>query len=76
MQAPLATVAPYALTDNPLPCSLAAALYMLNSDLALSGAFGSDFIDYYTRVKQSELKRYEAADDKDQWQRRKYFGRI
>jgi len=34
------------------------------------------FITYFTHVKTSELKRYELAEDKDEWQRREYFGRI
>lgn len=49
---------------------------MLNSDLALGAAFCSDFTAYFTHVKTSELKRYELAEDKDEWQRREYFGRI
>ena len=73
---PLATVAPYALADTQLPQSLSQALEMLNNDLALTAEFGMDFIRYYTRVKQSELKRFEGADDKNEWQRREYFGRI
>ena len=76
MPAPLATVAPYACADKPLPGSLGKALEMLNNDLALGTGFGSDFIRYFTRVKTSELKRYEIAEDKDEWQRREYFGRI
>ena len=76
MQAPQATVAPYALTDKPLPGSLEIALEMLNNDSALCSAFGSDFIAYFTHVKTSELMRYEQAEDKNEWQRREYFGRI
>ena len=76
MQAPQASVAPYAFNDKPLPGSLKTALEMLNNDVALGAAFGSDFIAYFTHVKTSELKRYELAEDKDEWQRREYFGRI
>ena len=76
MQPPLATLAPYAMADAQLPRSLGKALEMLNNDFAFTAAFGMDFIAYFTRVKQSEVKRYEVADDKDEWQRREYFGRI
>jgi glutamine synthetase len=76
MRPPLATVAPYASADKALPGSLGQALDMLNNDFALGAAFGTDFISYFTRVKTSELKRYEMAEDKDEWQRREYFGRI
>ncbi len=73
---PLATVAPYAVADTQLPRNLSQALEMLNNDFAFTAEFGIDFINYYTRVKQSELARYELAEDKDDWQRREYFGRI
>ena len=76
MQAPQASVAPYAFNDKPLPGSLKRALEMLNNDVALGAAFGSDFIAYFTHVKTSELERYELAEDKNEWQRREYFGRI
>ena len=76
MQAPPATIAPYASSDKSLPGSLAAALDWLNNDVQLGTSFGSDFISYFTRVKASELKRYDAAEDKDEWLRREYFGRI
>jgi glutamine synthetase len=76
MQPPLATAAPYALIDKALPASLAQALDMLNKDFSLGAEFGADFITYFTRVKAAELKRYDMAEDKDEWQRREYFGRI
>ena len=76
MRPPLATTAPYTTSDRQLPRSLGQALEMLNNDFAFTAEFGIDFIRYYTRVKQSELARYESAEDKDEWQRREYFGRI
>lgn len=76
MRPPLATTAPYATADTQLPRSLDQALEMLNNSFAFSAEFGIDFVRYYNRVKQSELARYESADDKDEWQRREYFGRI
>ena len=59
-----------------LPTSLGEALEALRSDAALVSAFGSGFVDYYTRIKQAELARFDAAEDKQEFQRREYFGRF
>jgi len=76
MPAPLATIAPYAAADKLLPASLGKALEILNNDHPLAEAFGLNFIRYFTRIKESELHRFESAKNKDEWQRREYFGRI
>ena len=76
MHAPKATAAPYAAQDGLLPKSLGKALEMLNSDFSFCAEFGTDFIRYFTRIKESEVARYESAEDKDDWQRREYFSRI
>ena len=34
------------------------------------------FIDYFVRIKESELQRCEQAEDKDEFQRREYFSRV
>ncbi|WP_332775519.1 glutamine synthetase family protein [Polaromonas sp.] len=76
LKAPPATDAPYGASDTLLPTSLGEALQALQADPLLVQAFGSAFVDYLVRVKQSELGRYEQAEDKDDWQRREYFSRI
>ena len=38
--------------------------------------FGTDFVRYFARVKQSELQRFDAAEDKHEFQRREYFSRF
>lgn len=76
LKAPTATTAPYASQDTRLPDSLGAALDGLNADAALTTAFGADFSSYFSRVKTSELQRYDGAADQAEWQRREYFGRI
>ncbi len=76
LTAPLATSSPYATGCAQLPNNLGAALQALAHDAAFAKAFGMDFIHYYTRIKQQEITRYEAAVDKAEWQRREYFGRI
>jgi glutamine synthetase len=73
---PPATTAPYSGSGEALPTSLGEALDALRTDIALCEAFGQPFIDYYTRIKQSEQQRFEAAEDKDEFQRREYFGRF
>jgi glutamine synthetase len=38
--------------------------------------FGPHFVRYYQRIKQSEQNRFDQAEDKIEFQRREYFGRI
>lgn len=76
LAAPPATGAPYAGTGTLLPTSLAEALRALQADTALCGAFGDAFVSYFTRIKEAEQQRFEQAEDKDEFQRREYFGRI
>jgi glutamine synthetase len=74
--APPATDAPYAETADKLPTSLPDALQALHDDAVFCEAFGSDFIRVFDRVKQAEITRHAEAEDKNEWQRREYFGRI
>ncbi|WP_374669734.1 glutamine synthetase family protein [Ramlibacter sp.] len=76
LRAPPATDAPYAGGGELLPTTLGEALQHLQADEALRQAFGPDFIDYYVRLKQPEQQRYDAAEDKDEFHRREYFGRF
>jgi glutamine synthetase len=76
LKAPRATDAPYAGAGESLPTSLGEALAALRADATLCEAFGRDFIDYFTRIKQSEQQRFDAAEDPEEFQRREYFGRI
>lgn len=76
LKAPPATDAPYAGKEQSLPTSLGEALQALRADAVLCEAFGGDFIDYYTRIKQSEQQRFDAAEDKGVFQDREYFGRF
>ncbi|MCW5650573.1 MAG: glutamine synthetase [Ramlibacter sp.] len=74
--APQATDSPYADAHPRLPTCLGEALQALQGDRVLVDAFGADFIHYFSRIKQSELARYELAEDKDDFQRREYFSRF
>ena len=74
--APPATDAPYGASAAMLPTSLGEALEALRADSTLVDAFGAKFADYFARIKQSELARFDAAEDKHEFQRREYFSRI
>jgi len=76
LQPPLATEAPYAEQGQALPRSLAQALQALGADAALRQGLGNDVVDWYLRLKSSEVSRHEAATDKTEWDRREYFGRL
>ena len=75
----LATESPYASESDPntrIPNTLGLALQALQNDAALCLGFGEDFVRYYTRLKTAEHQRFEAAEDKIEFQRREYFSRI
>ncbi|HWI78733.1 MAG TPA: glutamine synthetase family protein [Ramlibacter sp.] len=76
LKAPPATDAPYGSSAAKLPTSLGEALEALHADPIITNAFGAPFIDYFARIKQAEALRWEQAEDKDEFQRREYFGRF
>ncbi|MDP3824714.1 MAG: glutamine synthetase family protein [Burkholderiales bacterium] len=76
LKAPSATDAPYASAAAKLPTSLGEALEALRADTVLTAGFGEAFVNYFDRVKQSELSRWEQAEDKEDFQRREYFSRF
>jgi glutamine synthetase len=73
---PPATDSPYGEASTRLPTSLGEALDALGQDDAITRAFGPAFVDYYSRLKRSELTRFEQAQDKTDFQRREYFSRF
>jgi glutamine synthetase len=76
LKAPPASTAPYDAGNDKLPTSLGEALDALQGDDALMHGFGQDFVGYFTRIKQQELRRFGEAQDKLDWQRREYFSRF
>jgi glutamine synthetase len=59
-------------TDAPLlPKQLDEALRALRNDSCLADGFGRTFIDYYLRIKESEIARYQA--EVTEWEQREYF---
>jgi glutamine synthetase len=73
------TLSPYGADQSQvraIPNNLGDALQALGDDAVLIEGFGAEFVRYYRRIKTSELQRYEAAEDKLEFQRREYFSRI
>lgn len=62
---------PYEAKAPLLPRSLADALAALHDDKALRAGLGDFFVDYYLRLKQAEIDRFnlEVSD----WEQREYF---
>jgi glutamine synthetase len=62
---------PYEAKADALPRTLEEALQHLKADKALREGFGAAFIDYYCRIKEAEIARFnlEVSD----WEQREYF---
>ena len=54
-----------------MPKSLEEALAALRADACLAAGFGKAFVDYYLRIKEAELARYQA--EVTEWEQREYF---
>jgi glutamine synthetase len=54
-----------------LPKTLDEALAALRDDVCLADGFGKNFVDYFIRIKQGELARYNA--EVSDWEQREYF---
>jgi glutamine synthetase len=62
---------PYEARAELLPTTLEEALSALRNDTCLAEGFGKAFIDYYLRIKEAELARYQA--EVTEWEQREYF---
>jgi glutamine synthetase len=62
---------PYEAEARQLPKSLDEALRALRGDTCLADGFGRNFIDYYLRIKEAEIARYQA--EVTEWEQREYF---
>jgi glutamine synthetase len=62
---------PYEAKADLLPRTLDEALSALRKDKALRAGFGDNFVDYYCRIKEAEIARFnlEVSD----WEHREYF---
>ena len=68
---PPAADTPYEATAELLPRTLAEALQALRDDKALRAGYGEAFVDYYCRIKEAEIARYNL--DVSDWEHREYF---
>ncbi len=62
---------PYETAAPLLPKSLDEALAALRDDACLTEGFGQSFVDYYLRIKQAELARYQS--EVTDWEQKEYF---
>jgi glutamine synthetase len=62
---------PYEASADPLPATLAEALECLKADAVLCEGLGQPFVDYYCRIKQAEIARFNA--EVSDWEHREYF---
>ena len=71
-------LAPGASSDTPyeakaplLPRSLEEALAALRQDSCLIEGFGRNFVDYYLRIKEAEIARFQS--EVTDWEQKEYF---
>lgn len=62
---------PYETTAPLLPTTLADAIKALRDNACMRDGFGSEFVDYYVRIKEAELARFKA--EVTEWEHREYF---
>ena len=63
--------APYETKAPPLPQTLAEALAALREDACLREGLGGGFVDYFCRIKEAELARFNL--EVSEWEQREYF---
>jgi glutamine synthetase len=62
---------PYEANAEPLPASLSEALDALRGNACFRAGFGDGFIDYYLRIKQAEIARFQS--EVTEWEQKEYF---
>jgi len=62
---------PYDSRAPALPRSLEEAIACLREDAAMRAGFGATFVDYFCRVKEAEVARYNL--EVSEWEHREYF---
>jgi len=62
---------PYEAKADSLPRTLAEAIEALRADKVLCQGFGQTFVDYYTKMKEAEIARYNL--EVSEWEHREYF---
>ncbi len=62
---------PYEAKAEPLPRSLGEALEALRGNACFRGGFGDAFVDYFIRIKEAEIARFNL--EVSEWEQREYF---
>jgi glutamine synthetase len=62
---------PYEAKAEPLPASLGEALDALRDNACFRAGFGDGFVDYYLRIKQAEIARFQS--EVTEWEQKEYF---
>ena len=62
---------PYEAKAEPLPRTLSEALALLKDDACLKKGLGEAFVDYYCRIKEAEIARFNS--EVSEWEHREYF---
>jgi glutamine synthetase len=62
---------PYEAKAEFLPRTLAEAIAALREDVYLKRALGEGFVDYYCRIKEAEIARFQL--EVSEWEQREYF---
>jgi glutamine synthetase len=62
---------PYEAKAEPLPRTLEEALEALRKDKVLVEGLGKGFVDYYCRIKEAEIARFNA--EVSEWEHKEYF---
>jgi glutamine synthetase len=62
---------PYETKAEMLPRSLSEALEALRADACLRTGLGTGFVDYFCRIKEAELARFNL--EVTEWEQREYF---
>jgi glutamine synthetase len=62
---------PYEARAEPLPRTLSEALALLREDAVLKRGLGEAFIEYYCRIKEAEIARFNS--EVSDWEHREYF---
>ena len=68
---PAAADTPYEAKAELLPRTLTEALEALRGDTVLHAGIGETFVDYYVRLKEAEVARYNL--EVSEWEHREYF---
>jgi glutamine synthetase len=68
---PPASDTPYESKAEQLPHTLSEALAFLKDDKVMRDGLGASFIDYYCRIKEAEVARFNL--EVSEWEHREYF---